>query len=521
MEQLKAVIEREPIKTVAIYLRKSRDDADKDVLTKHRAKLIDYANYKGWKFEIYEEVVSGERLKTRPKMLELLDCIEQGLFDGVLVIDYDRLSRGGTRDFGEIIETCQYSDTKIITPDKIYDTNNSDDLMLLGLKSTFSGKELAVIKERFINGKKSGAKQGNWTNGKPPFPYEYKKEITINAQGKEVVQSYVIVNEEHRPTYNLMKELYISGQYNFESIAHYLNNKGMLTAKGGLWSNVTIQRTILHEFHTGKVVYGKNKWKKDRQGQKKLVATRNEEEWAVGYGNHEKLKTEKEQQAILAVLNRNNKVPHRARLGIFALSGLLYCKKCGKRMKINPERTKEPSERYIYIGCYKKDKFGVKCEQQGLKLDDDFYTALYDTIVNSYLDRDKLLNMEDNSTIVNINRAQLKKAQEELQAEEIRLDKVMTAYENNVYSLEQFSYRKTPIENKIKDLKRRIVELEHEIQGTSKINDNELSQRISYFMENWQNATTPKEQNDLLKTIVKKIYYDRNDDEVILEIEFM
>lgn len=43
------------IKKVAIYLRKSRDDADiDDILSKHRSRLVEYATKNKWTYDIYE-----------------------------------------------------------------------------------------------------------------------------------------------------------------------------------------------------------------------------------------------------------------------------------------------------------------------------------------------------------------------------------------------------------------------------------------------------------------------------------
>lgn len=45
--------------------------------------------------------------------------------------------------------------------------------------------------------------------------------------------------------------------------------------------------------------------------------------------------------------------------------------------------------------------------------------------------------------------------------------------------------------------------------------------RLEELQVNWENATTNKEQNDLLKSVVKRIWYNREDDEVTLEVEYL
>lgn len=67
---------------------------------------------------IYREVVSGETIADRPVMQQLLHEVESGMWDGVLVVEVERLARGDTIDQGVVSRAFQYSDTKIITPTK-------------------------------------------------------------------------------------------------------------------------------------------------------------------------------------------------------------------------------------------------------------------------------------------------------------------------------------------------------------------------------------------------------------------
>ena len=44
-------------------------------------------------------------------MQKLLADVESGQWDGVLVVEVERLARGNTRDQGIVAETFKYSDT--------------------------------------------------------------------------------------------------------------------------------------------------------------------------------------------------------------------------------------------------------------------------------------------------------------------------------------------------------------------------------------------------------------------------
>ena len=110
------------------YLRKSRADMELeklkkfDTLKQHEKFLKDRANQLGIKIrKIYREVVSGESIQERPEMQEVLKNVETGNIDGILVVEVERLTRGDAKDQGTVTQAFKYSNTKIITLNKIYD----------------------------------------------------------------------------------------------------------------------------------------------------------------------------------------------------------------------------------------------------------------------------------------------------------------------------------------------------------------------------------------------------------------
>ena len=104
-----------------IYLRKSRADRELenqghgDTLKRNRDTLIELAKKKHLVIEeIYEEVVSGDSISARPQMQRLLNDVSEGKWQGVLVMEIERLARGDTSDQGIVTNTFTYSNTLII-----------------------------------------------------------------------------------------------------------------------------------------------------------------------------------------------------------------------------------------------------------------------------------------------------------------------------------------------------------------------------------------------------------------------
>ena len=132
-----------------LYLRKSRMDTDyaetsvEETLSRHKAILLEFAkNNKLHIAEILEEVVSGESLHSRPKMIRLLELANTGRYAGVICMDIERLSRGSSLESGYIMQVFQVNGFKIVTPGKIYDLRNESDEQFTDMRFMFSRYEL-------------------------------------------------------------------------------------------------------------------------------------------------------------------------------------------------------------------------------------------------------------------------------------------------------------------------------------------------------------------------------------------
>ena len=164
-----------------IYLRKSRADEelekkeDVDTLARHRSTLLEVAKKQDLNIvEIKEEVVSGDSIAKRPKMIQLLEEVEQNTYDAVLCMDIDRLGRGDMQDQGKIINTFKESNTLIVTPDKIYNLNNDLDEEMTEFKTFFARRELKVITKRMQRGRVKSIEEGNFIGSTAPLGYKFR-----------------------------------------------------------------------------------------------------------------------------------------------------------------------------------------------------------------------------------------------------------------------------------------------------------------------------------------------------------
>lgn len=125
-----------------------------ETLARHEKLLLELAKKRNYNVtQIYREVVSGETIAARPVMQHLLQEVEQGLWDGVIVVEVERLARGDTIDQGIMAQAFKYSNTLIITPLKVYDPNNEFDEEYFEFGLFMSRREYKTINRRLQRGR--------------------------------------------------------------------------------------------------------------------------------------------------------------------------------------------------------------------------------------------------------------------------------------------------------------------------------------------------------------------------------
>ena len=165
-----------------IYLRKSRADAEAELrgegetLARHEKALTEFASAAKLNVTaIYREIVSGETIAARPEMQKLLGEVSAGIWDGVIVMDIDRLARGNSIDQGIISQTFLFAGTKIITPVKTYDPTNEFDEEFFEFGLFMARREYKTINRRLQRGRTASVKEGKYVSNKAPYGYEREK----------------------------------------------------------------------------------------------------------------------------------------------------------------------------------------------------------------------------------------------------------------------------------------------------------------------------------------------------------
>lgn len=497
------------IKFVAIYLRKSR--GEEEDLIKHKTKLLDICRKNNWKYVIYTEIGNSDSLQQRPEMKRLLDDIENELYDAVLVIEFDRLSRGDEGQQDKIKKAIRKSNTLIITPNKIYDLNNDIDDTYIDFQGLLARQEYKIIKRRFRQGKIIGAKLGNWTNGSAPFPYEYERyKEKYNPKG-------LVVNDEKLEVYKYIIQKALDG-VSPANIAHNLNIQGILSPRGNKWSNVAIHRILTNEVYLGKIISNKTRGNGHKNKSENSLDFERipKENWLVVENCHEAIITQEEFDKIQLLIDKRRLVPVAARAYKAEFTGILRCGVCGRTLQVQKRSGKED----VIKSCQHKDEFGNKCCNRGGLL-----KPVKEQIKKAVLEyRNEIINNIDNTDDKGIIflKGQLSTKYKLLEKYEKALIRVEDGYDLGDYSREEFIIRRDKWKNEINIVDNDIKLLEKDIKSQEKVTNEEKLKFIDRFLEDFDKIEDVKKKNTLYKSIFDSIVWKRvgEEEESELTINF-
>lgn len=344
------VITLDPNGIYDAYLRKSRADMELeklkkfDTLKQHEKFLKDRAKQLGIKIRhIYREVVSGESIQERPEIQKVLKDIETGTVDGILVVEVERLTRGDSKDQGIIAEAFKYSNTMIITLNKIYDPNSPEDEEYFEFGLFMSRREYKAINRRMQRARIANVLEGKYCASEPPFGYKkvrlkYDKGFTLEPVEAEA---------------EVIKDMFQkrSEGMGFDIICNWLNTLDFRPKKSDVWTPATIRGMLSNPVYLGKIRWNNNKQEKRLvNGQIVKTRKRNKKNLIVVEGLHPAIVEENVYNLAQSITPKNTSTKRGTELQN-PLATLIKCADCGRSMQRRPyypNKNQKPKERRVY-----------------------------------------------------------------------------------------------------------------------------------------------------------------------------
>ena len=507
------------IKYVAEYLRKSRGESNADLI-KHKTVLEELCKRRGWVYVPYEEIETGESLQRRPVMQQLLKDLVDNMYDAVVCVDLDRLGRGTLGEWDYIKQIFQQTNTYIVTPNSLYNLSDDNDEFAVDLQTVFARREYKKITQRLTMGKKVGAKLGAWTNGVPPFPYEYQEWVDPETHKRYFNPKGLVVNLEKLKVYRSIVEMFIKEKKSANEIAWILNRQGYKTVNGCRWHPNSVRRLLLDEIHLGKIVCNKTKGDghKDRPN-KPPVQKIPKEQWTVVENRHEAVKTQEEHEQILICIQKNAKSAFRRSHDATPLKGLVKCSLCGHTLCFGYRQHKSGTT-YTTRKCWYKDINGHSCPNESGPA--KYILEAIDTQLDAYELQIKaeIENCEGDSTdIIQSNINDIMKA---INKKEVALQRARVAYDEGVDTLDEYRSAKARIGSELDALESQLHVENIKLKRAQSVTDVEKLHYIEEFKRLKKDGSlSDQELNDLYKTIISDIVWLRQGDKIEIKVNFL
>lgn len=485
----KKLLEEYGIKNIVNYLRRSRQDEEREKKTGedtlHEQKMLMdrvLASY-GVPYDQRTEIGSGDKISTRPVFQSVLKDLKAGKYDAIAVKDISRLGRGSYADMGVIYDLIVNNRIFIITPWKIYDPSNPADLRQIRFELFMSREEFETIRERLVGGRYNAAMEGKWVVGRIPFGYKYNqqtKKLEILEEEAEIVRTIFDLYAYGIPDKNGKRKLVQLG-----ALSTYLNRIGIRTPQGSLWYASWLKRFLSNKRFIGTLKFG------NVIVENAIPPIIDKETWDVV------------QQRISEINNPHVKLDFTP----CELAGLCVCKKCGKAMiKRKRKRTRKLDDGSVetYYLEYLECAFLPSCsrvryrdiEEDLLrilnklrKLDIDILKQQLNNIIKNTRKRD---NSEELKKQIDARKDELKR----------RLKFIYEKFESGIYSDEEFISRRAEIEKELSSLENMHIE-DHKSED---IDIDTVRQNISSILDAYMQATEKEDKNRLLRAVFERVY---------------
>ena len=492
-----------------IYLRKSRADLEAEMhgegetLKRHQDILLALAKKMNLSIgKIYSEIVSGETIASRPEMQQLLNDVESGMWEGVLVVEVERLARGDTMDQGLVSQTFKISGTKIITPVKIYDPNNEFDEEYFEFGLFMSRREYKTINRRLQRGRMQSVTEGKYVGN--IAPYGYSREKIKGDKGYKLIKY-----TPEAPAIPLTFELFVIQRMGCRLIAKELDKLKFKPRNKESWSEQTVRSILQNPVYIGKIRWGARATQKKSVNGSIRKSRPRANEYLLVDGLHEPLISEELFYQAQAIMRDKFISPSTVKRPLVnPLASLIVCEKCGRKMVMKVHKASRSS-----LMCQ-----NPHCDNVSSPLE-EVETKLLKSL-ELWLEKYKL-DIKETPTIDLTEKkesalAEYHSEKEKLQNQQSKLHDLL---EQGVYTIDTFLERSKTLSERQKTIDDKVALLQEEIAVEKQRKHHNIIPKLDNLLKVYSSTNDVKMKNNLLKDVLQKAVYKKNKNSSMCEFD--
>lgn len=491
------------ISRIINYLRRSREDLERekrtgeDTIAMQKQVMDRLLDEYGLPYDQVTEIGSGEKIETRPVFQQVLTDLQQEKYNCIAVKEISRLTRGDFKDYGTVYELIRQKRVYILTPYRLYDPKNANDLRQIRFEMFLSREEFETIRERMQAAKYSYALSGKFMGSRPAFGYR------CNPQTQRLE-----VHDDEANLVRLIFQLYLHGlegkELGFRAIATFLSRAGIPSPTGlPNWNPVAVKKILQNRVYLGEIRYSTTT-ELNKKREKKPAS-----EWIVVKEAHEPIVSAS--VFMQAQRKSGGKAPAtRFDYQTTELSGLIRCAGCGRRMVKQTARTSY-RKKDGSLSTYEKEM--LWCTTVGCTYVK--YRAVEEMLLQ-FISRIEALPIEPAARFVAEQLAARERLAQQAEGREIeplrrrraeteeRLDAIYRSYETGVYSEQEFAWRRAAAQREFEQLDQLLLQLEAENETKAPpVDPAELQTMLRSLEAAYHRLPTTADKNKLLRMLIE------------------
>ncbi|MDE0408519.1 MAG: recombinase family protein [Alphaproteobacteria bacterium] len=316
---------------------------------------------------------SGAHSENRSGFRDLMARIGAGEVGIVMSLEVSRLARDNA-DWHQLLRLAGIANTLILDENGIYDANDGNDRMLMGIKGTISEFELRGIRARLIGGQRNAAARGALKMRLPVgLAYNDKDEVVFDPD-RSVVDAIALVFERFRRLGSAKAVAKWMHRENIELPARPRSGPAHGELRWSLPRTSQVNGIVRNPRYAGAYVYGRRRSERRADGteRRRFVPMKN---WRaciqdahVGFIDWEEyLRNQATLKGNRAAFLESGRRRAPLREGAALLQSRVICGRCGRRMSMQYNRAlprRNRPARYFYVCKEEQLRYGRKTCQR-------------------------------------------------------------------------------------------------------------------------------------------------------------
>lgn len=355
----------------AIYLRLSRNDDDLFVveksesnsITNQRMLAMNYIDkHDDIKFvkEYQDDGYTGMNFD-RPGLKQMLDDIDQGIIDCIIVKDLSRFGRERIEAGTYLLKTFNEKGVRFIAINDCYDSltaSGSETHIILPIKALTNDNYSRDISLKVRSSKEIKMKKGDFIGPFAPYGYDRspdnKSKLVIDEEAASVVKSIFARKLDGKSALAIARELTQEGVLTPSEYRKLKKGKysGFKRTNKGKWSARQVIRILENEIYIGTLVQGKTEKISYKVNK---VIEKPKDEWVRVENVTEPIISKIDFRTVQTLMKRDlMQMPEME--SSYLYNGLLYCGDCKSPMIRCVYKGKKGEK--IFYQCSSKKKYG-------------------------------------------------------------------------------------------------------------------------------------------------------------------